>query len=252
MMTLRELVAAFDAYLDVAGAADYGPNGLQVEGRAAVRKLVFGVSACQALFDAALAAEADAIVVHHGLLWGDGGAPIRGAHARRLRTLLANEISLLAYHLPLDRHPEVGTAAVLARRLGWQALRPFGDYRGRPLGWFGEVVEGDVHAAADAVRRATGCPTPLVFPFGPARVQRAALVTGAGQRELRLAIEERADLFVTGEVSEFVMNLAREEGIHFIAAGHYFTERPGVEALADWARTALALDATFVDVPNPV
>lgn len=251
MVSLDELTAWLDEYLAAQDGADWCPNGLQVAGRPAVRRVVAGVSASVALLDAAIERGADAVLVHHGLLWHAVTQRVVGSQRQRLKRLLENDISLLAYHLPLDRHPEVGTAATVARGLGWRDLEPFGDHRGRPTGVSGRV-DDETLAQQVARIRATLGREPLAFDGGRAHIRRAAVVTGDAFDEFQRAVAAGCDLFLTGEPKERAMDLAREEGVHFVAAGHYHTEAPGVRALTARLAERFGLEAEFVDLPNPV
>jgi len=231
---------------------DYCPNGLQVEGREDVRRVVTGVTASQALIDAAVARGADAIVVHHGILWNGASLVVKGSHRKRLETLLGRGITLAGYHLPLDRHPDVGNNAPALRDLGLVDLAPFAAHKGTPIGWKGRF-ETPI-APADLVARIASYygREPLAFLDGPERISTLGLVSGAAQGDLTKAVDERLDAFLTGEVSEPQWHLAKEERVHFLSVGHHASERVGPRRLAEWITTHLGLEAEFVDVPNPV
>jgi len=252
-MDLHRLVAELDELLEAEAGSDYCPNGLQVEGRSEVRRLVTGVSASRELFELAAARGADAVLVHHGILWNAAEPPrITGAYRERLRVLLEHGLSLIAYHLPLDRHPELGNAAQLARRLGLEELEPFGEHAGAPTGVCGvfpEPVEAEEFfaAVAEACER-----QPLVFPGGGELVTSVGIVTGGAQREFHRAVADGLDAFVTGEATEWVLHQAAEDGVHFVAAGHYATERFGIRALGRWIADTHGLEVEFIDLPNPV
>ncbi|MCU0233131.1 MAG: Nif3-like dinuclear metal center hexameric protein [Thermoanaerobaculales bacterium] len=249
-MDLHRLVAELDELLDAERGSDYCPNGLQVEGRSEVRRLVTGVSASRELFELAAARGADAVLVHHGILWNTAEPPrITGSYRERLRILLEHGLSLIAYHLPLDRHPELGNAAQLARRLGLEELEPFGEHAGAPTGVCGvfpEPVEAEEFfaAIAEACER-----QPLVFPGGGEMVASVGIVTGGAQREFHRAVADGLDAFVTGEATEWVLHQAAEDGV---AAGHYATERFGIRALGRWIADSHGLEVEFIDLPNPV
>jgi len=250
---LHALIAALDGLLEVEAVRDYCPNGLQVEGRPRVERIVAGVSASRALFVRALAEDADLILVHHGILWnGPEAQRITGSHRRRLGLLLENEVSLAAYHLPLDRHLELGNAAQMARRLGLTGLEPFGTHHGASVGVSGvfpePVAAGELFAAvAELCDR-----EPQVFEGGRSLVSSVGIVTGAAQREYHQAVAAGLDAYITGEATEWVLHQAAEDGVHYIAAGHYATERFGVQALARWITRELGVPARFLDIPNPV
>lgn len=247
-----ELLAHLDAYLDPARDPDYGPNGLQVEGRPWIRSLVTGVSACEELFVRAVELGADAVLVHHGLFWEGTSRAVTGAMKRRLTALLRAEINLFAYHLPLDRHPEVGNNAVAARALGLGELEPFALYKGKAVGFRGRFPAPI--AAAELVARCRGLfgREPLAFLSGPDPLSTVGIVSGGAQGEVHQAIAAGLDAYVTGEVSEWVMNLVRESRLHYLAVGHYAGEKLGVLALGEHLAARFGLAVRFVDVPNPV
>jgi dinuclear metal center YbgI/SA1388 family protein len=252
-MDIRTIVAHCDQLLDAQAGRDYGPNGLQVEGRREVRKIVTGVSSCVELFERARDVGADAVFVHHGLIWeGRATKPIVGSQYRRLAALIESGMHLVAYHLPLDRHPELGNNALAAKALGLYGLEPFAEHHGQPIGFRGSYPEPI--APEELVRRCRELygQEPLAFLAGPAAVTRVGIVSGGAQGEIHAAIAAGLDAYVTGEASEWVMNLARESGIHFLACGHYATERLGIRALGEHLAQRFGLQHEFVDVPNPV
>ncbi len=251
MLPRDALVAFLDDLLGAREGADYGPNGLQVEGRPEIRRVVCGVSASLALIEAAIERRADAVLVHHGILWNHATPRIVGSFRKRVQALLAHDLNLLAYHLPLDRHLKLGTAATVARSLGWGDLRPFGDHRGLPVGVRATVPAQSLAEVARRIEAELGR-APLVFPGGAHPVREAAIVTGDAFHDFALAVDAGLDLYVTGEPKERAMDLAREEGVHFIAAGHYHTEAPGVRTLGEHLAAHLPVEVEFVDLPNPV
>jgi dinuclear metal center YbgI/SA1388 family protein len=233
---------------------DYCPNGLQVEGRPEIRKLVSGVTASQALLDAAIQSGADAILVHHGFFWRDEAAEVVGMKKRRLAALLKADVSLFAYHLPLDAHPRLGNNACFGKLLGLEhdVQRPLHPGSANSVGSIGDYGQPlPVAALLDRITDVTGR-APLHIGNGDDSVKTVAWCTGAAQGYLEAAITARADVFITGEVSEQTVHIAREEGIHFVAAGHHATERYGVQALAEHAANELALEHQFIDIDNPV
>ena len=242
---------AFNALLQPHLFKDYGPNGLQVEGKAEIRRVVSGVTASRALIEAAIAAQADAIFVHHGLFWRGQDGRVTGWMKQRLQLLLAHDINLFAYHLPLDAHPELGNNAQLALRLG---VQPYADERGRfgeqSLGFMGERPMGSVSALAAEVQASLGRPVTLV---GEAErlVSRVALCTGGAQSYFEAAIAAGADVFVTGEISEPQAHYARESGVAYIACGHHASERYGVAAVGAHVAAQLGLEHLFIDIDNP-
>ncbi|MDB6373437.1 type 2 GTP cyclohydrolase I [Photorhabdus bodei] len=227
---------------------DYAPNGLQVEGRAHIQRVVTGVTACQALLDEAVRHQADAIIVHHGYFWKNESAVIRGMKRNRLKTLLCNDINLYGYHLPLDAHPSLGNNAQLARLINAKVvglIEPF-----VPHGEFEQPIT-PVELAA-RIEQALGRQALHIGDNAPAEIRTLAWCTGGGQSFIQQAAEFGVDAFITGEVSEQTVHIAREMGLHFYAAGHHATERYGVKALGEWLASHYGLDVTFIDIPNPV
>lgn len=245
-----ELLTALDAMLEPVRFKDYGPNGLQVEGRRPVRKLVSGVTASLALIEAAVAQDADAILVHHGLFWRGHDGCVTGWMRQRLALLLAHDIHLFAYHLPLDAHEEWGNNAQLGQRLGLVAQARFGEQQ---LGWLGESAQGsfaDATALAAHVETVVGRAVVLVAGK-PGPLRRIAWCTGGAQGYFEAAIAAGADVFITGEISEPQAHYARECGVAFIACGHHASERYGVQAVAHQVALQLGLAHTFIDIDNP-
>jgi dinuclear metal center YbgI/SA1388 family protein len=249
---LQDIVSELDELLQPHHFKDYGPNGLQVPGRDEVTTVVSGVSAQLELFERAAAEKADLVLVHHGLFWGSMG-PIDLTMKRRLALLFERDMSLLAYHLPLDAHPEVGNNALLAAAVGADESEPFGISRGAAIGRMAGFHGTGVLAGELLVRvgKATGR-EPLCFPAGPERVRRLAIVSGGGCDFLGDAIAAGADAFLTGEPTERVMAQAIEGGVHFLAAGHYATETFGVRSLGEHLAARFGVRHVFVDVPNPI
>ena len=241
------LLRRLDALLAPARFKDYGPNGLQVEGRAEIGHIVSGVTASRALIEAAIEARADAVFVHHGLFWRGHDGRVTGWLKQRLALLLAHDISLFAYHLPLDAHPEFGNNAQLGARLGWVADGHFGEQN---LGSIGDTHFEDVQALARQVERVVERPVTLVDP-GRGPIRRVAWCTGGAQGFFEAAIAAGADAFVTGEISEPQAHYARESGVAFIACGHHASERYGAPAVAGHLAAELGLSHTFIDIDNP-
>jgi dinuclear metal center YbgI/SA1388 family protein len=234
-------------WLEPARFKDYGPNGLQVEGRTEVRRLVCGVTASLALIDAAIAADADAILVHHGLFWRGQDGRVTGWMKQRLARLLQHDINLFAYHLPLDAHPALGNNAQLGARLGWTADGRFGD---QDLGFTAAIEPTTLEAVAAQLRTLTGREVTAV-PGDGRPLRRVAWCTGGAQGYFEAAIAAGADAFVTGEISEPQAHYARETGVAYLAAGHHATERYGVQAVGEKLAAELGLDYGFIDVDNP-
>jgi dinuclear metal center YbgI/SA1388 family protein len=251
--TLQEILEEADAILEPGRFEDYGPNGLQVPGRAEVATIATGVSAHLELFEAAAVEKADLLLVHHGIFWGSGPGPVDELLKRRLMVLFDADISLAAYHLPLDAHLELGNNALLARALGAEELRPFALHRGEPIGVLAEWPDGGMTPAELFERtRDVTAREPLVFDSGPPRISRMGIVSGAGADYLDEAAAAGAQAFITGEPAERCMAQARELGVHFIAAGHYATETFGVRRLGGHLAGRFDLRHVFLDVPNPV
>ena len=246
-----QLLAAFDAELQPERFKDYGPNGLQVEGGPHIRKLVSGVTASRALIDAAIEAGADAIFVHHGLFWRGQDGTVTGWMKQRLQRLLAHDINLLAYHLPLDAHPALGNNAQLGERLGLVATGRFGE---QELGFIGRRADGGAFADADAL--AAHLKYVLnrhITQAGEAQtaINNIAWCSGGAQGFFEAAIAAGADAFITGEISEPQAHLARECGVAFFACGHHASERYGAPAMAAHVAAQLGIAHEFIDIDNP-
>src|SRR5574343_1139813 len=229
-MKREELVDYLDGLLMPGRVRDYCLNGLQVEGRAEIRRIVAGVTASQALLDAAVTRGADAVLVHHGWFWRGEDGRVTGIRRRRLGTLLAHDINLFAYHLPLDAHPELGNNAQLAQRLGWLPEGRFGE---QDIAWLGGLAEPcDLPVLVARVAAVLGR-TPLVVAGDGRPVRRIGWCSGGAQGYFEQAIALGVDAYLSGEISEQTVHLARESGVAYIAAGHHATERYGVQALAE-------------------
>lgn len=248
-VSLEALVAHCDAILEPGGFSDYCPNGLQVEGRAEVRHLVTGVSASQALLDAAVAEGADAILVHHGYFWKGEDAVLVGMKRRRLKTLLQHDVSLLAYHLPLDAHSTLGNNAQLAARLGWSVA---GRCPGNELIFYADLAEPLTAAELAGQLGSVLQREALHIGSSPAVIRRVAWCSGAAQGYIDDARQIGADAYISGEISEPTVHSALESGIHYFAAGHHATERYGVQALGARLAEDLGLTHCFIDIANPV
>ena len=248
-----QLLQACQTLLTPERFKDYGPNGLQVEGKAQVDVLISGVTASKALIEAAIDAKADAILVHHGLFWRGQEGTVTGWMKQRLRLLLAHDISLLAYHLPLDAHPEWGNNAQLGLRLGWRTDTHFGEQQ---LGCLGQSVDGtpwpNAQALAAHLQQGLGRAPVWVGADDVTRpIRRVAWCSGGAQSYFEAAIAAGADAFVTGEISEPQAHLARETGVAFFACGHHATERYGAPAVAAHVAAQLGLVHRFIDIDNP-
>ncbi len=252
MIDRRSLIAYTDQLLAADAVRDWSPNGLQVEGRDEVRRVMTGVTACQPLLDAAAQWQADVLLVHHGWFWKGEPSRLTGMRLRRVRTVLDGGFSLLAYHLPLDVHVDYGNNAELGRRMGVNVAGRV-EAGGIPgLLWHGHLAE-PVTAAAFGARLARELDREAVH-MGPTEgsIQHVAWCTGAAHDLIDQAIELGVDAFVTGEAAERTTHLAREQGVHFFAAGHHATERDGVRALGEHLAARFDLEHRFVDIDNPI
>ena len=245
------LLEAFETLLEPGRFRDYGPNGLQVEGKAGIGKIVSGVTASRALIEAAIDARADAIFVHHGLFWRGHDGRVTGWLKQRLALLLAHDISLFAYHLPLDAHPVLGNNAQLGSRLGLRHDATFGDQN---LGLIGEAADGRAFAGVDELAEHVGQVlgrTVTSVDGGAGPIRRIAWCTGGAQGYFEAAIAAGAQAFITGEISEPQAHYARECGVSFLACGHHATERYGAPAVAAHVAGQLGIAHEFIDIDNP-
>ena len=251
-MKNRKLANKLDQFLEIHQFKDYCPNGLQIEGVEQVKKIITGVTANQALIDIAIEENADAILVHHGFFWKGESQEIVGMKYNRIKALIENGINLYAYHLPLDVHPELGNNAQLAKLLGITDRRPLEPWDKRSVGRVGKfeqvVTADELSARIESVLSRK----PLHIDGGKKEIKSIAWCTGGGQDYISIAAEQGIDAFISGEISERTVHIAREMGIHYYAAGHHATERYGVQALGEWLKDELALDVEFVDINNPV
>lgn len=246
-MNNQQLEELVNQKLNTQGFSDYGPNGLQVEGRSDVQKIVTGVTACQALLDEAVRVNADAVMVHHGYFWRNEPAVIKGMKRHRLKTLLANDINLYGWHLPLDAHSELGNNAQLAKLFGIEVQGEVMQLV--PWGIFPQALSAD--ELSERITRQLGR-TPLHSgDNAPKQIKKIAWCSGGGQGFIDAAAAAGVDAFISGEVSEQTIHSAREQGIHFFAAGHHATERAGIKALGEWLAATYHFDVTFIDIDNP-
>lgn len=256
-VSLAEFHSKINSLLRIEQFKDYAPNGLQVEGKAQVRKVVSGVTASRALIEAAIAADADAILVHHGYFWHGEEAAIVGIKRRRIELLLQHDISLLAYHLPLDAHAEFGNNVQLGQHLGLETTGELGRQSNHPIGLIGKLPTplscGDFarHIATRLGR------DPLVIQAGleaggVEKIETLAWCSGAAQGFIDKAVASGVDAYLTSEASEPTVHIARESGVHFFSAGHHATERYGVQALAEHLQSLFDFEHQFIDIDNPV
>ena len=249
-MQLNELEIYLNQLLDIAHFRDYCPNGLQVEGRSEVHQLVSGVTASFEFLQAAIEAGADAVIVHHGYFWRGEDPCIIGMKRRRISHLLAHDVGLLAYHLPLDAHPELGNNAQLGQKLGFTETGRFGE---QGIAMQGTLLSG-ISSLRD-LRMNIECMVsrkPLVIGHDDRLVRRVAWCTGAAQDYFDEAIRLGVDAFITGEISERMVHASRESGVAFISAGHHATERYGIQALGEHISRKFGIAHQFIDVDSPV
>lgn len=252
-ITRNELERYLNQLLKPELIKDFCPNGLQVQGSDSIKKIVTGVTATQALIDRAIEENADAIVVHHGYFWKNESYVIRGMKHKRIKALLDNNISLFAYHLPLDIHPELGNNAQLATLLDINVTGPLELGNGLSV-----AVQGEFENALSATTFSERISQQLereclhIAPPSNKPIKTIAWCSGGGQSYIELAAEQGIDAFLSGEVSEQTTHVAREMDIHFFAAGHHATERYGAKALGEHLKQNLSLDVSFIDIDNPV
>ncbi|OOR99387.1 Nif3-like dinuclear metal center hexameric protein [Canicola haemoglobinophilus] len=250
-MNNLELEQIINQKLNSAAISDYAPNGLQVEGKAHVQKIITGVTASQALIDYAVEQKADAILVHHGYFWKSENPCIRGMKGKRIKTLLQNDINMYGYHLPLDTHAELGNNAQLAKLLGIENLRPL-ENNNFSIPVYGDLIEAlSGEAFAQRIEKVLGRKPLFCGENAPHLIRTIGICTGGGQGYIDLAAAKGLDAFITGEVSEQTIHSAREQGLHFFAAGHHATERYGIKALGEWLAKEYGFEVEFKDIDNP-
>lgn len=246
-----ELAQFLEAELQLARVRDYCPNGVQVEGRNEIKRIVTGVTASLALLNEAVRLRADAVFVHHGYFWRGEDMRVIGQKHKRLKLLLQHDISLFAYHLPLDMHPLIGNNARLAHELGLQAEGRFGDDE---LGWIGHSVMPEIATIGQLALHIEAClgRSPLLIGEPEAPLGKIAWCTGAAQGMLDAAISAGASVYLSGEISEPTVHLARESDVAYLACGHHATERYGIQALGGLLAEKFGIEHLFVDIDNPV
>jgi len=249
-MNHLELERIINQKLNSDAIKDYVPNGLQIEGRESIQKILTGVTASLEFIDAAIARNVDAVIVHHGYFWKSETPVIRGMKYARIKKLIENGINLYAYHLPLDLHAELGNNAQLAKMWNIQDVMPISEQQ--PLVLTGNLSqEISVDEFSQMIETSLDR-KPFIEASGPKMIKRIAWCSGAAQDYLEDAANAGFDAFITGEVSERTIYIARELGIHFIAAGHHATERDGVKALGQWLAQEYSFDVEFIDINNPI
>jgi dinuclear metal center YbgI/SA1388 family protein len=247
-----EIVAYLDELLEIQSFTDYGPNGLQVPGAEEVSLVVTGVSAQRELFERAVETGAELVLSHHGLFWDFHPRALSPAMKERLKILFDADVSLAAYHLPLDAHPEVGNNALICERLGLDRAEPFAEHKGRPIGFVGRSEPGIPFAELRRRCAEAFGQEPFVWDAGPDTVHSVGVVSGGAPGNFNEAIARGLDAFLTGETAEHVMADAREAGVHFIAGGHYATETFGISRLGELVAGRFGVEHRFVDIPNPI
>lgn len=250
MVKCDEVLSFWNTYLDSASIPDASRNGLQVQGPENVRKIVFGVSASLALFEAAAQAGADLVCVHHGLLWGHE-QPITGLFGKRVQFLMQHNMGLAAYHLPLDKHPKIGHNACLMRALKATHVTPFADYHGVTIGYAGQLSSIPLEKVVTTLKTFAHTQA-SVLAFGPQKIKRVGIVSGGAYSMLPQAIDQKLDLYVTGVLDEPAYEWCREGKINCIALGHYHSEKCGIEALCKLTAQKFNVKTQFIDIENPL
>ena len=251
-LALKELQGLLDELLKPEDFRDYCPNGLQIEGNSEVRLLISGVTACQALIDEAITRKADALLVHHGYFWRGEDPVISGIRRKRIKALLDHEISLFAYHLPLDAHPVHGNNACLGKLLGFSVEGDLDPKHKSRVGVWGKVENScDGQGLINHIKQTLGR-APFHVPGEAKEIKTIAWCTGAAQQAIELAHSYDVDAYLTGEVSEQTVHFARETGMHFFAAGHHATERYGVQSVGQYISEKTNIEHQFIDIDNPV
>lgn len=269
-ITAQALVQFCDEYLSSAAFKDYAPNGLQVDAGQPIKTIITGVTACEALIDAAIAAKADAIMVHHGYFWKGEPEPIVGIKGQRIRKLIQNGISLIAYHLPLDAHPLIGNNAKLAEILGLTISGPLYPHESHPVGNIATCAAQSAEDLAATITQVLGraplhiCSdyrfthsdsladnSSLLDHANNKKIERIGLCTGGAQDMIEQAAIMGCDAYISGEISERTTHSARELGLDYFACGHHATERGGIQALGELIAEQFKLTVTFVDIDNP-
>jgi dinuclear metal center YbgI/SA1388 family protein len=246
-MPQRDAILQYlNQYLDITSIKDYAPVGLQVEGRETVHLIVTGVSASAELFLTAAELNADMVIVHHGMFWERDPRVVRGSLKKRLQILLQNDITLLGYHLVLDKHGGLGNNAMAAKAFAMTDIGPLGD-----VGVQGSVGPWSLEQVVQKTEQLFG-QAPIVFGYGPATIKRMGFCSGGAEFVLPEAVAAGLDLYITGEAKEATMHYAKETGIHFLAAGHYATERLGIRALGEHVAEQFGVEVRFIDIPNPM
>lgn len=252
MISTKTLMRHLDELLKPQHFRDYCPNGLQVEGKDQIKKIITGVTACEALIERAISEEADAILVHHGYFWKGENERITGMKRKRLKLLLAHDINLIAYHLPLDAHEEIGNNIQLAKLLGLEVEGGLEPGNTRSIGLVGKLLQPMTGTEFATLLENKLGSKPIYLEGDSKKIERIAWCTGGAEGFIDQAIALEADAYLTGEVSEPTFHVVQEQGIHFFAAGHHATERYGVKALGEYLSRSLGIEQVFVDIHNPI
>jgi len=252
MIKLINVISYINSLLKVEDFKDHSPNGLQVEGTSSIKKIVTGVSASIDLFNRAVIEKADLILVHHGMFWDSDSPIVQGSSKERLSLLIKNNMSLAGYHLPLDAHPKYGNNAQLIKKLSLIDREPFGCYEGKSIGFVGYTRRKEsINDFLNKIKNII-CPDALTLQFGEKLIKKVALCSGSAPDLVKEAIKIKADVFLTGEATEWVYHLCKEEKIHYIAAGHHATEKFGIQSLGDHLQKKFSVPVEFIDLPNPI
>ncbi|MUH71706.1 Nif3-like dinuclear metal center hexameric protein [Psychrosphaera haliotis] len=249
---VNQLISYLDELLDSNNIKDFCPNGLQIEGCSKINKIVTGVTASEALIDAAIENKADAILVHHGYFWKGESDPITGMKKRRIAKLLKHDINLIAYHLPIDVHFEFGNNIQLAKKLSITNVKPFPGIKPKGIVMQGELPTGTTANKLAKLIKLNLLREPLVNAVRDEDIRTVAWCTGGGQSYIDVVANAGIDAFITGEASEQTIHSSREQNIDFFAAGHHATERYGVQRLGEHLEEQFDLDVSFIDIHNPV
>lgn len=251
-MNQQEIIRYCNDFLCIENFRDYCPNGLQVEGdNREVKKIATGVSLSEELIDHAIKQNADMIICHHGLIWNNDNRVVQGPYRRKLQKLLLKGIAASAYHLPLDFHPVLGNNIQLAQKLGLKNIIGFSETPKYAEGVIGELPPVTIEELGLIIEKTLGR-KPTVLPFGASDISKVAIVTGGAQGQFEKAIQSGADCFITGEVSEKNYGMSQEYGVHFISAGHYATEKFGIQALGQHLTEQLNVMCQFTAFSNPI
>lgn len=251
-MKSNDIITYCNTLLSIADYKDYCPNGLQVEGdERDIKHIILGVSLSEELIDITIQEGADMVICHHGLLWNSDERVVKGPYRRKLEKLLLNGISAASYHLPLDFHPALGNNIQLAQKLGLKNIKGFLENPKYAEGIVGQVAEVTIGTFAQTIEQELKR-KPTVLPFGKERISKVGIVTGGAQGYFEKAIEAGVDCFITGEVSEKNYGMSQEFGVHFISAGHYATEKFGIQALGQRLQEEFNISTQFIEVSNPV